>query len=70
MAAERAFRHLLNEADLVNMIRSWRFTDAALKHLLEADVHRKLKAQSEYFSVELPEVARNGLEEQRPFTRG
>ena len=45
-ALESARVKLLKEVDIIEMIRSKRFVDKALKHLLGEKLHKELKSKS------------------------
>ena len=50
---EKSREALLKESDVIRLIRSRRFVDLALKHLLDPGVRKELKAQSQFTEIDI-----------------
>ena len=49
---ETARKALAKEVDIIRLIRSGRFVNRALKHLLDPGLHKDFKAQSQFEEIE------------------
>ena len=56
-AMETARKALAKEVDIIRLIRSRRFVNSALKHLLDPGLHKDLKAQSKFEEIDIKQLA-------------
>ena len=54
---ETARKALAKEVDIIRLIRSRRFVNKALKHLLDPGLHKDLKAQSQFEEIDIKQLA-------------
>ena len=53
---ELARTKLQKEIDIIKLVRSRRFVHLALKHLLDPTLHKELKSQSHFKTIDLKGV--------------
>ena len=59
LTMEKSREALLKEADIIRLIRSHRFTRLALKHLLDPEVRKALKSQSQFREIDIQDASRS-----------